>query len=78
MAKQDVIVSIWAYRKEISDSLWDLVGYVSTNKDDIDFDEIKNRCENLIKTIDGYQNTIKQIEGVLKKTIKSGGRYAEG
>ena len=70
---REVVEILDGYRKAIENSVFELAIYVVRNKDNLDLDEVRLRCEYISNQINKFNNTIVRAENAVRELKKEVG-----
>ena len=70
---REVVEILDGYRKAIENSVFELTSYVVRNRDDLDLDEVRLRCEYISNQIIKFKNTVARAENAVRKKKKEVG-----
>lgn len=70
---REVVEILDGYRKAIESSVFELAGYVIKNRENLDLDEVRLRCEYISNQINKFKNTISRAENAVRELKKEVG-----
>ena len=70
---REVVEILDGYRKAIENSVFELTSYVVRNRDELDLDEVRLRCEYITNQIVKFKNTVSRAENAVRELKKEVG-----
>ncbi len=70
---REVVEILDGYRKAIENSVFELTSYVVRNREELDLDEVRLRCEYITNQIVKFKNTVSRAENAVRELKKEVG-----
>ncbi len=75
---REVVEILDGYKRSIESSTFELASYVVANREELDLDEVRLKCEYIASQINKFKNTVARAESAVRELKKevSGGKEA--